>query len=82
MKSIAINQFFNPEDEEVDDNLEVIVNGIAKADSAGDGTYEIDEKDIVILGFGYFETMKSLQKLWLYEKQQKKEDSELISQIN
>ena len=59
-KSMAIDQFLNPQGEEVDDDLEVIVDEIAKAYSVGDRTHETDEEDIVIPSVGYSEAMKSL----------------------
>lgn len=82
LKNITINQFLNSKEEKVDDNLEVIVNEIAKAYSIESRTYETDKKDIIIFRVEYFEIIKSLQKLWLYKEQQNKKDSKLISQIN
>ena len=79
---MAIRQFFNPQGEEVGDDLEVIVDEIAKAYSTGDKTYEIDEEDIVIPRVGYSEAMKTFQKLCLYEEQHENGDSEWISRIN
>lgn len=54
---------------EVDDNLEVIVNEIAKAYSIENRTYKTNKKDIIIFKVEYFEIIKSLQKLWLYKEQ-------------
>lgn len=76
---MAIDQFLNPEGEEMDDDLEVIVDEIAKVYNTRDKTHETDEEDIVIPRVGYSETMKSLQKLRLYEEQHENGDSELIS---
>lgn len=45
---MAIDQFLNPEGEEMDDDLEVIVDEIAKVYSTRDRTHETDEEDIVI----------------------------------
>lgn len=67
-KNIAINQFLNPEGEEVDDDLKVIMDKIAKAYSIGDRIYEIDKENIVMPKVGYFEAIKSFQKLWLYKE--------------
>lgn len=47
-KSMAINRVLNLEGEEIDDDLEVIVDEIAKAYSIGDRTHETDEENIVI----------------------------------
>ena len=65
---MTIGQFLNPQGEEVDDDLEVIMDKIAKAYSTGDRTYETDEEDIVIPRVGYSEVIKALQKLHLYEE--------------
>ncbi len=48
LKSMAIGQFLNPQGEEVDDDLEVIVDKIAKAYSKDNRTHETDEEDVVI----------------------------------
>ncbi len=48
LKSMAIDQFLNPEGEEMDDDLEVIVDEIAKVYSTRDRTHETDEENIVI----------------------------------
>lgn len=45
---MAIEQVLNPEGEEVDDDLDVIVDEIAKAYSVGDRTHETNEEDVVI----------------------------------
>lgn len=57
---MAVGQFLNPQREKVDDNLEFIVDEIAKAYNTSDRTHETDEKDVIILKFGYFEAMKAL----------------------
>ena len=46
-KSMAIGQFVNPQVEEVDDHLKVIVDEIAKAYSTGNRTTETDEEGVV-----------------------------------
>ena len=79
---MAIRQFLNPQGEKGDDDLEVIVDEIAKAYSIGDRTHETDEEDVVIPRVGYSEIMKALQKLCLYEEQHENGDSEWISRIN
>lgn len=76
---MAINQFFNPENEDIDNNLEVIVDKIVKAYSVENTTHDKDEKNDIIPRVRYFEMIKSVQKLWLYEEQQENRDSELIS---
>ena len=81
-KSMAIRQFLNPQGEEVDDDLEVIVDKITKAYSTGDRTNETDEEDVVIPRVGYSKAMKAFQKLHLYEGQYENGDSEWISRIN
>ena len=65
-KSITIGQFLNLRGGKVDDDLEVIVDEIAKTYSTGDRTYETDEEDVVIPRVRYSEAMKALQKLRLY----------------
>lgn len=82
LKSIAIRQFLNQQEEEVDDDLKAIVDKIAKAYSTGDKIHETDEEDVVILMVGYSEAIKALQKLYLYEEQHKNGNNEWILCIN
>lgn len=77
--SMAIEQFLNPQEENIDNNVEVIIDEIAKAYSIGNKTHEMDEKDVIIPKVGYFEAIQALQKLCLYEKQNDNGDSEWIS---
>ena len=79
LKSMAIGQFLNLQGEEVDDDLEVIMNEIAKAYSTSNKTHETNEEDVVIPKLG---AMKAFQKLCLYKKQYENGDSEWISRIN
>ena len=65
---MAIGQFLNLQGEEVDNDLEVIVDKIAKAYSIGDKTHETDEEDNVIPRVRYFEAIKAFKKLHLYEE--------------
>lgn len=65
---MAIKQFLNLQREEIDNDLEVIVDEIAKAYSIDNKTYETDKKDIVIFKIGYSKAIKALQKLCLYKK--------------
>lgn len=60
MKSRAIGQFFNLQGKKIDDNLEVIVDKIAKIYSTGNKTYETYEEDIVIPKIGYSKAIKAL----------------------
>lgn len=46
---MAIGQFLNPSEEEVDDKPNEIIEGIAKAYSTGDRLHKMDEEDVVIL---------------------------------
>lgn len=57
---MAIVQFFNLQREDINNDLEVIMDKIAKAYSRDNGTHKIDEEDIVILKVGYSEVMKAL----------------------
>ena len=57
---MAIGQFLNSQGEEVDNDLDIIIDEIAKAYSTGDRTYETDEEDVIIPKFGYSEAMKAL----------------------
>lgn len=59
----------NSESENVDDDLKVIVNKIAKSYSVVNRTNKTDEKDGIIPKIGYWEAMKALQKIRFYEKQ-------------
>lgn len=45
---MAIGQFLNPRDENIDNDAEVIVDEIAKTYSIGDKTHETDEEDVVV----------------------------------
>ena len=80
--SMAIGQFLNPQEENVDDGIEVIVDEIAKAYSIGNRTHETDEEDVIVPKVGYSEAIQALQKLCLYEEQNDNGDSEWISRIN
>lgn len=79
---MAIGQCLNPIREEVDDESDEIIEGIAKAYSAGDRTHETDEKDVFIPKVSYAEALQALQKVWLYEEQHINGYSEWISRIN
>lgn len=68
-KSMAIGQFLNPQEEKVDDDVEVIVDEIVKAYSTGDRTHETDEEDVIIPKVGCAEAMQALNRLRLYEEQ-------------
>lgn len=81
-KSMAIGQFLNPQEENVDDGEEVIVDEIAKAYSIGDRNHETDEEDVIVPKVRYSEAMQALQKLRLYEEQNDNGHSEWISRIN
>lgn len=59
---MAIRQFFNPQKEDINNNLEVIMDKIAKASSIDNRFHKIDEKNIVILKIRYFEVIKAFQK--------------------
>lgn len=45
---MALGWFLNPVGEELDDKSDKLVEGVAKASSAGDIIYEPDEEDVVI----------------------------------
>ena len=79
---MAIGQFLNPQEENVDDGEEVIVDEIAKAYSIGDRNHETDEEDVIVPKVRYSEAMQALQKLRLYEEQNDNGHSEWISRIN
>lgn len=79
---MAIAQFLNPQEEKVDNDVEVVVDEIVKAYSTGDRTHETDEEDVIIPKVGYTEAMQALHKLRLYEEQNANGDSELITRIN
>ena len=81
-QSMVIGQFLNPSKEEVDDESDEIVEGIAKACSTGDRTHETDEEDVVIPRVSHAEALQALQKLRLFEEQHEDRDSELIARIN
>ena len=57
---MAIRQFLNLQGEEIDTDLEIIMDEIAKAYSTGDRTHKMDEEDVVIPKVRYSEIMKSL----------------------
>lgn len=67
-KSIVINQFLNPKNKNVDDNLKVSVDKISKPYNIGNNTYKIDKKDIIIFWVEYSKIMKFFRKFLLYEK--------------
>lgn len=79
---MAIGQFLNPIGKEIDDEFDEIIEGIARAYSAGDRTHETDEEDVFIPKVSYAEALQALQKVQLYEKQHENGDCECISRIN
>lgn len=60
MKNIAIRQIFNLQGENIDKDLEVIIDEIAKAYSIDNSTYKINEEDVVISKIRYFKVIKTL----------------------
>lgn len=79
---MAIGQFLNPQDKNYDDDVEVIVDEIAKDYSIGNRTHETDKEDVIVPKITHLEAMQAFQKICLYEKQHKNGDSEWISHIN
>lgn len=74
---MAIGQFLISREKNIDDDVEVIIDEIAKAYSIGHRTHERDEEDVTVPKVGYSEAMQALQKkLRLYEEQNDNGDSE------
>lgn len=59
---MAIGQLLNPREKNIDDDVEVIIDEIAKAYRIGDRTHERDEEDVTVPEVGYSEAMQALQK--------------------
>lgn len=59
---MAIGQFLNPREKNIDDDVEVIIDEIAKAYRIGDRAHERDEEDVTVPKVGYSEAMQALQK--------------------
>ena len=59
---MGLGWFLNPVGE-VDDKSDKMVEGVAKASSAGDIIYEPDEEDVVIPKVSYAEALQALQKV-------------------
>lgn len=59
---MAIGQFLNPREKNIDDDVEVIIDEIAKAYRIGDRTHERDEEDVTVPKVGYSGAMQALQK--------------------
>lgn len=57
---MAIRQFLNSSEEEVDDESNEIVERIAKTYNTGDRTHETDEEDIVIPRISHAEALQAL----------------------
>lgn len=57
---MAIRQFLNPQGKEIINDLEVIVDEIAKAYSTGNKTYKTNKENIVIPKIRYFKIMQAL----------------------
>lgn len=72
---MTIRQFFNLQEEKIDNDLKVIVDKITNAYSIDEKTYETDKEDVIILIIRYFEVIKTLWKLCLYKKKHKNRDS-------
>lgn len=58
---MAIGQLLNPREKNIDDDVEVIIDEIAKAYRIGDRTHERDEEDVTVPEVGY-SAMQALQK--------------------
>lgn len=59
---MAIRQFLNPREKNIDDDVEVIIDEIAKAYRIWDRTHERDEEDVTVPKVGYSEAIQALQK--------------------
>lgn len=56
---MAIQQFFKLQEKKLYNNLEVIINKIAKVYNISNRTYKIDGENIIISRFEYSEVMKA-----------------------
>lgn len=79
---MIIKQFFNPQKENVDNSVKVIIDEIIKPYSIDNRIYETGKENVIILKFEYSEAMQALQKLYLYEEQNDNRDSKQILRIN
>lgn len=62
-----ISQFLNLEEKKFHDNIEIIFDEIIKVYNICNKTHKINEKNMIIPKFGYYETMQALHKLYFYE---------------
>lgn len=60
IKIMTTGQFLNPKKENINNDVEVIVDEIAKAYSIGDKTNEINQQDLIISKVSYLEVMQAL----------------------
>lgn len=56
---MAIQQFFKLQEKKLNNNLEVIINKIAKVYNISNKTYKIDRENIIISKFEYSKVMKA-----------------------
>ena len=78
-QAMSINQFLNPEDKEVYDTDDIVVDDIVAAYSTEERAYETDEEDVPQRRILAKEAIEALQTLRLYEEQQDDGDSRFIS---
>ena len=81
-KAMSITQFLNPQEEDVYDTEEVLIDDIVNSYSREERAYETNEEDVIMPRIRHNEAILALQTLRLYEEQQDEGDSELISRIN
>lgn len=73
---MTIELFFNLQEKKVDNDVEIIIDEITKADIISNKTHKTDKKDMIVPKFEYFEAIQALQKFCLYEKQNDNGDNE------
>ena len=74
-KAMSITQFLNPQEEDVYDTEEVLIDDIVNSYSREEGAYETNEEDAIIPRIRYNEAILAQQTLRLYEEQQDEGDS-------
>lgn len=79
---MAIWQFLNSIEKQIDNKSGEILERIIKAYSIGDRYYQTDDKDVVIFRVNYSEVFQALQTFWFFKEQHKKRYSELIAKMN
>lgn len=65
---MAIGQFFNLSKKNIDNDIKVIIDKIAKVYNIGNKTNKTDKEDMIVFKVRYSKAIQALPKLCLYKE--------------